>query len=85
MSFGLFMVEKAWSAASRKPDRLKLQDSALLCIVVFALEGVGVVSAASYIDALVEASAVTKNHSALSSAFHNLKVEGNSVKVFRLP
>ena len=52
--------------------------------VGLALEGVGVVSAASHLYDFVEASAVTKNHSALSFAFHNLKVEGNSGKVFRL-
>ena len=52
---------------------------------MLALESVGVVSAASHVDDFVEASAVTKNHGAFSFAFHNLKVEGNSVKVFGLP
>jgi nitrate reductase NapE component len=66
MSFGLFMTEKARSAASRKPDRLNFR--VLLCIDVFALKSVGVVSAASHFDDFVEAPAATKNHSALSSA-----------------
>ena len=35
-------------------------------MLVFALKGVGVVSAAFYLDDLVEAPAVTKNHTALS-------------------
>ena len=72
-----------WKLSSDKRRRLRqLADSrskcleflgfALLCIDVFALESVGVVSAASHLDDLVEASAVTKNHSAISSAFHNL-------------
>ena len=54
-----------------KSRQSKLQGFALLCIDVCAFESVGVVSAASYLDDLVEASAVTKNHGALSSAFHN--------------
>ena len=55
----------------------------MLCIEVLALEGV-VVSAASHLDDFVEASAVTKNHNALDSAFHSLRVARTSLKFFRL-
>ena len=56
----------------------------MVCLKVFALESVGVVSASSHGDDFVEASVVMKNHGAFGSAFHSLRGESDFVKAFRL-
>ena len=78
--FRALHILKGTVSRLKKARQANLQGSALLCIDVFALESVGVVSAASYLDDFVEASAVTKNHSALSSAFHVLSFNLNPFK-----
>jgi hypothetical protein len=63
---------------------VELKNLFLFCVKVFALETVVVASATSDFEDFVEASAVTKNHSALSTAFHSQRLESDFVKAFRL-